>query len=57
MSGPSIRVGQGGNAPLTSPANYRLNPLQDRPERLIASALPAQHQFNTPLVIWNLQVL
>ncbi|MBU0949397.1 MULTISPECIES: hypothetical protein [Pseudomonadaceae] len=57
MNGPFVRAGQGGNAPLTSTANYRLNQLQGEAERLVASALSAQHQLNTPLVIWNLQVL
>ena len=57
MSSPSVRAGQGGNAPLTSPANYRPNQQQGRAERLGASALSVQHQLNTSLVIWNLQVL
>ncbi|UNG19974.1 hypothetical protein [Stutzerimonas zhaodongensis] len=57
MNAPFVRAGQGGNAPLTSTANYRLNQLQGEAERLVASALSAQHQLNTPLVIWNLQVL
>jgi|GEM_PF-722013 len=57
MNGPFVRAGQGGNTPLTSTANYRINQLQGEAERLVASALSAQHQLNTPLVIWNLQVL
>jgi hypothetical protein len=57
MNGPFVRTGQSGNAPLTSTANYRLNQLQGGAERLVAAALSAQHQLNTPLVIWNLQVL
>ncbi len=57
MSGPSVRAGQGGNAPLTSPANYRLTQLHDGAGRLGAADLSVQHRSNTPLVIWNLQVL
>ena len=57
MSGPSVRAGQGGNASLTSPANHRFNQLHGRAGRLGVAALPSQHQLNTPLVIWNLQVL
>ncbi|WP_407296007.1 hypothetical protein [Stutzerimonas zhaodongensis] len=57
MSGPFVRTGQGGNAPLTSSANYRLNHLQGGAGRMGGSSLSVQHQLNTPLVIWNLQVL
>ncbi|MCQ4322003.1 hypothetical protein [Stutzerimonas stutzeri] len=57
MNGPFVRAGHCGNAPLTSTANYRLNQLQGGTERLLAAALSAQHQLDTPLVIWNLQVL
>jgi len=57
MSGPYVRPGQGGNTLLTSPANHRFNQLHGRAGRLGVAALPSQHQLNTPLVIWNLQVL
>ncbi|TYP62059.1 hypothetical protein [Stutzerimonas stutzeri] len=57
MSGPYVRPGQGGNTLLTSPANHRFNQLHGRAGRLGVAALPSQYQLNTPLVIWNLQVL
>ncbi|WP_417792087.1 hypothetical protein [Stutzerimonas xanthomarina] len=57
MNGPFVRTGQGGNAPLTSSANYRLNQLHGGAGRLGAAELSVQHRFNTSLVIWNLQVL
>ena len=57
MNGPFVRAGQGGNASLMSPANYRRNQLQGRAGCLGTSALSVQLQHHIPLVIWNLQVL
>ena len=57
MNGPFVRAGQGGNASLMSPANYRRNQLQGRTGCLGTSALSVQLQHHIPLVIWNLQVL
>ncbi|SEH73156.1 hypothetical protein SAMN05216535_1522 [Stutzerimonas xanthomarina] len=57
MNGPFVRTWQGGNAPLTSAANHRLNQLHGGAGRLGAAELSVQHRSNTSLVIWNLQVL
>ncbi|WP_181295471.1 hypothetical protein [Pseudomonas sp. Q2-TVG4-2] len=57
MSGPFVRVGQLGNASLTSAANNQSNLLFGGAGHWVAPALFAQHRVTTPFVIWNLQVL